>query len=183
MTAKKKTRGKALKTPPKRGPTPAQVQAFAEEKAARELVELYANVVNPKPHLDCRIFPLPDYCSVSSVAMRELDGEDDILSSYWADQHATAVEQDSATAAAVADHREGIRISLVAVEGRQVNEDGIPYMACDPWTSKTWRFLAQAFGELNGVSQEDLKNAVRGSQSLTKTSAHGESEGAQQDEE
>jgi len=150
-----------------------------ERKAAEELTELYSGVVNPKPHLECRIFPLPDYCSASSVAMRELDGEDDIMSSYWADQHAGVAEQESRIAAMVADQREGVRIALVGVDGRQVNEDGVPFMDCDEWTSKTWRFLMQCFSEMNGVPDEDLKKTIRGSLPIRGSSASGSS----QDEE
>lgn len=171
MTAKKK---KSLAMPPGKAPkTPEQLQAAkvaealkAQKKAMEDLAKLYENVVNPKPHLDCRIFPLPDYCSVSSVAMRELDGHDDILSSYWADHNASAEVAGSSSAAMLADRREGLRLSLVAVEGAQVNEDGIPYMDCDSWTSRTWYHLMQCFVELNGVADTDVKNVQRGAISL-----------------
>lgn len=174
MSTKTKTRkkpaAKSVKMPPGVGLGPearakaeASAQAKAEAKAMKELADLYADVENPKPHLECRIFPLPDYCSVSSVAMRELDGEDDIMSAYWADQNATEAEKSSGNAAAIADQREGIRIALVGVNGRQVNDDGSCFMEANGWTSKTWRFLMQSFAELNGVSHDDLKNAVRGS--------------------
>ena len=174
MSTKTKTRkkpaAKSVRMPPGVGMTPeakaeaeAKAKAKAEAKAMKELADLYADVENPKPHLECRIFPLPSYCTVSSVAMRELDGEDDIMSAYWADQNATAAEQGSANAAAIADQREGIRISLVGVNGRQINDDGSCFLEANEWSSKTWRFLMQCFAELNGVSHDDLKNAVRGS--------------------
>lgn len=144
-------------------PTEAQSRAQAEEIALDELIEKYDGVENPKPHLECRIFRLPDYCSIPDLAMRELDGQDDILSAYWADQNADAATKDSHVAASIADQREGIRLALVGVNGVQVNDDGGCYYDCDEWTSKTWRFLIQFFSELNGVSGAELKNAVRGS--------------------
>jgi hypothetical protein len=152
---------RAEKIASKQAAEKAKQKAEKEAKEAAELAELYKDVTNPKPHLDCRIFPLPEYCSVSSIAMRELDGEDDKVSAFWADQHATTLEEQSANAASIADQREGMRISLVGVDGLQVNEDGVPYMDCDEWTSKTWRFVMQCFSEMNGVPMDDLKNAVR----------------------
>ena len=178
--AKAPTGARSTRLPPGVALSPEAKKAAAEAEAVKavakfhkELAEKYKDIENPKPHLECRIFPLPDYCSVTSVAMRELDGDDDLMSSYWADFHATEAVKSSQTAAFIADQREGIRIALVAVEGRQVNDDGAPYMACDSWTSKTWRFLLDCFSELNGVSQEDLKNAVRGSLPLGTTPGHG----------
>lgn len=150
-------------------------KASMEAEKQQELLDLYAGVESPKPELDCRIFSLPSYCSVSSVAMRELDGHDDIMSSYWADMNADEAMQQSAGAAQVADQREGIRLALVGVDGRQVNSDA-PYMECDAWTSKTWRFLMQFFSELNGVPMSDLKNSTRGAVAMRR-SENGGSQG------
>jgi hypothetical protein len=129
-----------------------------------------AAVINSKPHLMAKRYTLPDYCSVQSVVMRELDGQDDIEASVWADKNASSTVKESAVAAMVADQRESIRLSLLEVDGKPVNHDGLPFMEMDNWTSRTFRFLMQFYGDLNGATNEDLKNAVTGAeliQSLT----------------
>ena len=133
-------------------------------------------VINSKPHLTAKRYTLPSYCSVQSVVMRELDGQDDIEASVWADKNASSTVKESAVAAMVADQRESIRLSLLEVDGKPVNHDGLPFMAMDHWSSRTFRFLQQFYGDLNGATNEDLKNAVTGAELISRlTPGHGDS--------
>jgi hypothetical protein len=141
-----------------------------------------SEVINMKPHLQAKRYTLPDYCSVQSVVMRELDGQDDIEASIWADKNATSAIKDSAVAAMIADQRESVRLSLLEVDGKPVNHDGLPFMAMDNWTSRTMRFLLSFYADLNGAKEEDLKNSVAGAQEIVAYPRSDSGEGAQPDE-
>jgi len=133
-------------------------------------------VINMKPHLRAKRYQLPDYCTIREVVMRELDGQDDIEASIWADKNATSAIKGSAVAAMVADQRESIRLSLLEVDGLPVNHDGIPYRAMDDFTSVTFRFLQQFYADMNGAKEDDLKNAIAGAEVITSHPRHTEPE-------
>lgn len=153
----------------------AKRKANAPQRARNE-------VINMKPHLQAKRYTLPPGCSVGEVVMRELDGEDDIEASIWADKNATSALKESAVAAMVADQRESMRLSLLEVDGVPVNHDGLPYMKADRWSSKTWRCMQSFYADLNGMKEQDLKNAVAGAEVIL-SSPHGDSpEEAQPDE-
>lgn len=112
-------------------------------------------------------YPLPEYCDCRSVVMRELDTRDEIEAAIWADKAANSALADSQMAAFQADQRESIRLALVEVDGVEVNVGGMPYKAMDGWSMRTMRFIREFYADLNGVEQDDLKNALKGAKVLT----------------
>jgi hypothetical protein len=148
---------------------------MAKRKAAKAPKRARSEVINMKPHLMAKRFQLPDYCSIREVVMRELDGQDDIEASIWADKNATSAIKGSAVAAMVADQRESIRLSLLEVDGTPVNHDGIPFMAMDDFTSVTFRFLLQFYSDMNGAKEDDLKNAIAGAEIVNPNHPHSDS--------
>ena len=149
---------------------------MAKAKDAKAQKRARSEVINMKPHLTAKRYQLPDYCTVREVVMRELDGQDDIEASIWADKNATSAIRGSAVAAMVADQRESIRLSLLEVDGVPVNHDGIPFTAMDDWTSVTFRFLQQFYADLNGAKENDLKNSIAGAEIIVGNPRHTESE-------
>lgn len=121
---------------------------------------------NPKPHLRMKRFTFPKKASIDSIVMRELDGEDDIEASVWADKHATELIKTSYRAAMAAEQREAIRVSIVAVND-QPTEPGVPFMEMDLWTSATQRMLMECYVHLNGAEETDLKNLIAGAEELS----------------
>ena len=101
-----------------------------------------------KPHLIHKKFDLPKGCTVESFVMREIDGADERDAGRW-----IAARGSSTDDVRLAIMDEQLRISLVAVNGKAVEQ---PYMGMDKWSSKTRRFLIEAFNILNGVEDDEL---------------------------
>jgi hypothetical protein len=107
---------------------------------------------------------MPERCDVTELVMRELDGDDQIEASIWADKKLSSAMRDSAVAMYAAEQREAIRISLVEVDGQQVNLDGIPFSGMDTWSMRTMRFVLKAFADLNGAEASELESFQKGAQ-------------------
>lgn len=101
----------------------------------------------------------PERCSVGSFRVRELTVRDDDEVSIWTDKNAPGAVRGEQRAYSLARMREAWRLSLVEVDGKAVNVDGVPYMEMDAWNQRTVRLLIEAFEELNGVSQEELQSS------------------------
>jgi len=93
-------------------------------------------------------FTLPDGCTVAEFVVRELVAKDEVKAAQLAD----------ASGGADSDlQREMLRLSICEVDGVKVNEAS-PYFDMDQWSLRTLRYLQQAWLDLNGVGDSDLKN-------------------------
>ncbi len=101
-----------------------------------------------KEHLLHRRFQLPKGCTVKSFVIRELDGHDELLASRWAD--AKTGSADNKTNALM---DENLRVAIVEINGKEVIQ---PYLDMDKWSSKTRRFLLEAWGRLNAAPEDEL---------------------------
>lgn len=101
-----------------------------------------------KEHLLHKRFQLPKGCSVDSFVMREIDGEDEREAGRWIAARGSSVDDPRN-----AILEEQLRISLVGVDDKAVEQ---PYTGMNNWSSKTRRFLLEAFGLLNGVEDDEL---------------------------
>ena len=101
-----------------------------------------------KEHLLHRRFELPDGCSVRSFMVRELDGHDEIEAGRWAD-----AKTGSADNQVVNLMDENLRIAIVEVDDQPIEQ---PYLTMDKWSSKTRRFLIEAWGALNSVKEDEM---------------------------
>jgi hypothetical protein len=82
--------------------------------------------------------------------MREIDGEDELEVGRFLAARGNATELASQVVLL-----ENIRIAIDAVNGQPVEQ---PYMDMDKWPVKTRRFLMEAWVQLNGVEDAEVKN-------------------------
>lgn len=118
-----------------------------------------------KEHLLHKQFTLPKKCwnDCKTVVMRELDGDDDIQIAIWLDQQEVA---DGKGAVAVVgamkrEQRESVRCSLVMVDGKRVNENGVQFAPFDKWRQHTKVALSMFFNELNGLDGDELGKCLK----------------------
>jgi len=105
-----------------------------------------------------RKYSLPSgmgYC-VRSIVMRELVSADDITAAINAEKFGPGGYDKLETGVQISQ-REKIRLSLVEVDGKRVNTDGLPYMAFDGWNAKTVRFVEKKYHEMNGITEADIE--------------------------
>lgn len=100
-------------------------------------------------------YVLPERCDVSEIVLRELTGQDELLAAIQAEHNCPSSLRGQATALLAQERTEGIRLSLIAVDGRPIDHS-VPYRDLDQWSSRTRRFVAAAFDDLNGVTAEEL---------------------------
>jgi len=120
-----------------------------------------------KPTRMMKLFKVPPGMDFSSIVIRELDGTDELEAAIWADKNQNSALSDSVKAAFQGEQRECIRLSIVQVDGKAVNTNGLPFMAMDGWSFRSLRYLKEFFADLNGVEYDDVKNAVAGAEILT----------------
>lgn len=113
-----------------------------------------------KPHLLHKRFELPKGCSVKSFVMREIDGQDERDAGRWIAARGTNIDDPS-----VAIMEEQLRISIVGVNDQSVEQ---PYTGLDKWSTKTRRYLIQAWTLLNGIDDEDLADFIGAATDLAK---------------
>lgn len=99
---------------------------------------------------------IPAGCAMKQFKMREIDYDDERLASMAAEGSASGVELTNASAWFSLVQRERIRLSMVEVDRRPVNRDGLPFIAMDGWSSKTMRFVERAFSKLNMPKEDEL---------------------------
>lgn len=103
-----------------------------------------------KAHLIHKRFVLPPGCSVESFVVREIDGHDEREAGRWLVARGEGVED-----ARLAMMDENLRVSIYAVNDVPVEQ---PYLGMDLWSTKTRRFLIEAFGLLNGVEDKEVSD-------------------------
>ncbi len=113
-----------------------------------------------KSHLLHKQWTLPAGLAVRSFVMRELDSRDEMEAARWADQRKGSAG--GLHLQIKLRQHESMRHSLVMVNGEPVNVDGVPYMAFDEWSSKTMSYVLVAYGELNGVEDDDVEDFKQG---------------------
>lgn len=107
--------------------------------------------------------------SCKEFVMRELTAKDEIEAAIWADKKRSSAG-DGVLSIVGGEQREAMRLSFVAVDGKPVNEGGIPFVGMDNWTYRTMRFVQRAFADLNGVEQSDLDSFAEGAEIMGQSS-------------
>ena len=102
-------------------------------------------------------FKLPDDCDAKEIVMRQLDGNDDLEIAIWADRRMTSAHKENIFAVIEVKKHEAARRALVLVDGKPVNEDGIPFAEMDNWSQQTMVYVLRGYNKLNGVEDDDLK--------------------------
>ncbi len=110
-----------------------------------------------KEHLRHRRFTLPKWSKVREFVMRELDGGDDLDIATLAQASLTLAQHQDGLAVYEARQKQAKKTAFVSVDGRAVNSGGDPFDELDGWPSRALRLVDDAFNELNGVSDEELK--------------------------
>lgn len=105
-----------------------------------------------KDHLVHKQFPLPKGCTIRSVTMREIDGHDEREAAKIMSARSNIDNP------GVALMEEQIRVSIVAVDGEPVSQ---PFTGMNAWSTRTRRFIMEAFGHLNGVEDEELEDFLK----------------------
>ncbi len=106
-----------------------------------------------------RTYPMPKGCDAATVTMRELRKEDEIAAAVMADAAVRAMPQDQQGSVYITmqvERQESIRQSIVKIDGRRVNVDGVPCTEVDGWTLKSWTALGKFYGALNGIPGDEL---------------------------
>lgn len=109
-------------------------------------------------------WPLPKGCSIASVVVRELAGDDDIEATINADKFGSSAAKDTIQGFATVAQRERVLLSIVEyvdLDGRRHAVD-----ATEPfrpkWTMRTFRFIERAWMKLNAIDQDELDFFERG---------------------
>lgn len=118
-----------------------------------------------KPHLVHKRFQLPKGCSISSFVMREIDGEDE----REAGRFISALNEVDNPGLVIME--EQMKVALVAVNGKNIEH---PYSGMSAWSTKTRRFIMEAFGVLNGVEDDEVAVFLGASTDLTSEQAEAE---------
>src|SRR5262245_23651737 len=111
---------------------------------------------NPTHRRIMRRWELPEGHSAKVIVMRELDSGDDIAAAINADKYGQRDAYDHAETALQVVQRERVRLSLVEVDGRRVNVEGLPFKEFDRWTLRTTRFVEKCFLEMNHFTDEEV---------------------------
>lgn len=107
-------------------------------------------------------YTMPAGLNAGSIIIRELLSKDEIAAAIAADGRMSNDDRNNAVLALTIERKEAIRISIVAIDGRLVNTDGVPCMEIDDWTIRSWTALSKFFGEMNGIPGDELGKAVEG---------------------
>ncbi len=89
-----------------------------------------------------------------SITIREVTTRDEMDSSAWAMELAPEEARTRPLAMMNYEIRELIRCSIAAVDGNPVMQ---PFQELDEWSSRSYKFVQAAYGEINGVDQATLK--------------------------
>lgn len=125
-------------------------------------------------------YNLPNRCSAKSFIMRELTADDETQAAIWWDKTKSSALDSSPLAQLAGEQREAWRLALVEVDGKAVNGDGIPFLAMNKWNLRTMRFVQQAFGELNGVDADEVRDFLESSQIVGQNSSNSPSDSSDQ---
>lgn len=98
-----------------------------------------------------------------SFVMRELIGKDQHEAAMMADMRKRAVP-DTAFAQAQLERDEAMRLSVVEVDGRPTNIDGVPFIEMDNYNYQTLYLMRLAFNEMNGVGDEEAETFINGAE-------------------
>lgn len=118
--------------------------------------------MSDKKHLIHKRFVFPKGCSVKEMVIREIDGKDELQAARFA---SAKVGSADSLSAAVMD--ENLRVSVVSVDGKKVQQ---PYMGMDSWSTKTRRLLVEAWATLNSVEDEAVADFLSSSEVLVEES-------------
>ena len=113
-----------------------------------------------KEHLVHRQYSLPKGCSVTSFTIREIDGMDEREAAKMLAAIGTADDMTTALMEA------NLRVSIVAVNGQAIAQ---PYTEMSKWSSKTRRFLIEAFNQLNGVPEDEIAAFLGAAEAISPT--------------
>jgi len=108
---------------------------------------------NPTHQRMMRRWELPSGHPVKVIVMRELDSGDDITAAINADKFGPRDAYLHAETALQIVQRERVRLSLVEVDGKRVNLEGLPFREFDKWPLRTTRFTERCFLEMNHVTE------------------------------
>jgi len=110
---------------------------------------------NPTHRRMMRRWELPDGHPAKVIVLRELDSGDDIAAAINADKFGPRDTYLHAETALQVVQRERVRLSLVEVDGRRVNVDGLPFKDFDKWPLRSTRFVERCFLEMNHLTDEE----------------------------
>jgi len=114
-----------------------------------------------KKHLLHKKFTLPKGCSIQTFVMREIDGEDEREAGRWIAARGN-VEDSGITLI-----EEQLKVALVAVNGRKVDA---PFQGLEKFSSKTRRFMMEAFGQMNGIEEDEVEDFLGASAQIVEES-------------
>lgn len=109
-------------------------------------------------------FQLPPGCSVRSVVVRELVAADELTAALWAESNAPAEMLETPAGQIAAEQRELVRVSLVEVDGEEVNIDGVPFLGMDGWTLRTYRAVRLFYNNVNTLDDKELRKSLAGAE-------------------
>lgn len=109
-------------------------------------------------------FQLPPGCSVREVVVRELMGDDELTAAMWMEENTPPAMLETPAGQIAAEQRELIRVSLVEVDGEEVNCDGVPYRGMDHWTLKTYRAVRLFHSTVNTLDDGLLRKSIAGAE-------------------
>lgn len=111
-----------------------------------------------------RTFPMPKGCDAATVTMRSMDKADELAAAVQTDIRMRTLPADQQRSARLAndiERDESIRQAIRKIDGKPVNRNGVPCLAIDKWSQKSWTALYTFHGELNGIPGDELGNCVK----------------------
>jgi hypothetical protein len=117
-------------------------------------------ISNYRSDLLTKRFRLPPGLQVREVVVRELVAADELTAALWTESNAPADMLETPAGQIHAEQRELVRISLVEVDGEEVNVDGVPFMAMDKWSLRTFRAVRTFFNDVNTLDDRELRKSL-----------------------
>lgn len=142
------------------------LQAFERELQARYPERTIVRFEMPSSVKQCR-----------AVYLLEVNSKDELNATIQAEALMTSVEKASRQLTAEACRRETMRNSIMGLVSRatnakgeptyrHVNRDGVPFVEIDNWPAKATSSLLLYFSDLNGVSNDELLEGLKGARTI-----------------
>jgi hypothetical protein len=110
-------------------------------------------------------FPAPKGVKeFKSITIREVDGQDELQAAIWAEAMGRKGDTDQ-------NNKELLRCSIVAVDGKPFNVNGVPNPAFDSWLTKSRNAVGRFYFQLNGLDVDELEACVKKGMSLLPSSS------------
>jgi hypothetical protein len=136
----------------------------------RELMERYPGRVIKRFDMPARVR------EARAVYIKEITSKDELEAARMADATMTTIEKESLQLAIEARRKESMRLSIVGVVPRkepiQYRHIGaVPFVEMNDWSAKAMTCLRLYYGEVNGITDEEILEGLKGQRTIGESAA------------